>query len=108
MRRFREHHARRGCHPFKLAAPCNQVEIGFENLWFRPALLDRDRRAHLPQLLRDRSPMTTATDRRIDQRRELHRDRAGTARTTAYTAVQHRARNRAQIDPVMIVEAAIL
>src|SRR5208283_6231025 len=108
VRRLGEHYARRGADTLQLASIGNQVEIGFENLRLRPSAFDHKRSENLPELLYSGSPAGRATHGRIEQRRELHSDGAGTAATMAGDRAHNGAGQRSEIDAVMAPEAVVL
>jgi len=62
----------------------------------------------LPELLYSGSPASRATHGRIEQRRELHSDGAGTTATMAGDRAHNGTGQRPEIDAVMAPEAVVL
>jgi hypothetical protein len=62
-----------------LAPERDQVQIALEDLRLRPGALERPRPAHLPELVDQAAARAGRRAGRVEERRELHRDRAAAA-----------------------------
>ena len=111
-RRLAEQPSRGGVEPAQLAAIRREVQVGLENLGLGPAALQGQRRLCLVPLLPQAAPVALEGQRRVEQARELHRQRGA----AAYPPAVERARNAVPggagqplpVDAVVLVEALVL
>src|SRR5262249_56078233 len=85
-----------GADALALAAEAGQVEVGLEDLVLGPGALEREGEPHLLPLLAE-CPGAGGTERRVEQRGDLHGDRAGAAAAASGEALDERSGGRAQV-----------
>ncbi len=95
-------------HPLPFPAKGDEIEIGLEDLTLGPGGFDRPRRLRLVPFLRQRAPILRCAEPAwIDQRRQLHRDRAGAASRLAGQPGRGRGGERRPIDAMVFKKAAV-
>ena len=106
-RRFSEQPERRRADPLRFAPEPGKIEIGLQNLVFRPAALKRFGRTHLAQFVH---PVARTRRRKIGGKEcgKLHRNRARATRPLSRKARFHGTPDCKPVDPVMIAEALVL
>ena len=99
---------RSGADALQLAAERHEVQIRFEDLLLGPAALDRKSQPRLIALEPPRPQSLARVRLRLQERRDLHRDRARAAMTPTQKAIACGADDAAPIDPAVLPEARIL
>src|SRR5262249_31857301 len=106
--RLPEQRARRRAHTLQLATKGYEVQVGFKNLPLRPVHFERARPTHLLPLLCRRARSVVPLQLWLQERRELHRNRAGATNGSAAEARPRRRQQRHDIDAAVAVETPIL
>ena len=91
----------------QLAAEIDEVQIRLENLLLAPAALQRERQPRLIALVPPRSQSLARMRPRLQQRCDLHRDRARAAMASTHEPIARGANDAAPIDPAMLPEARV-
>jgi len=103
-----EQHVGDGTHSLQLAGERDEVEVGLEDLWLAPARLDGPGHPHLSRLLGQRPWAAVTAKGRIEERGQLHGDRARAASAPAHQPLNRRGGHGASVHSAMRVEAPIL
>jgi len=108
VRRLVEQHRSGGRHALEFPAERHEVQIRLKDLALRPVRLERPGEPHLPQLLRERPGTALTVERRIEERGELHRDRAGTAQRAPHQTPYGRSDQGGTVHTTVTIEPPIL
>ena len=102
-----EETVRGGADAFELAAEAREIQVGLEDLVLRPRALERPREPHLPPLLTERA-RARRTQSGVEQRGDLHGDRARAAPPPPGEALDRGGGGGPQIDAAVLGETSIL
>jgi hypothetical protein len=103
-----EETARRGGDARELAPRAGEVRVRFEDLVLRPGPFERARGAELAEFRERAARRRTRAQRRLDERRDLHRERARAAEAAVSNEVERGGTERPPVEAAVCPEATIL